>query len=337
MSKKANPTVIGAFALGAVALVVAGVAIFGSGKFFQHRPRAVAFFQGSIQGLTVGSGVTLRGVEVGSVASIQLQLDLKKMQPVIPVYVEFDTSRFKPIPGETEPTVAELTDQGLLKEAIARGLHARLATQSFVTGQLLVELELDPNEPRHVFGYDPSIVEIPTSESDLEKLKKTLTELPLEEIANRAALVLDDAHRILSSEEIPKILERYADSGKNLDLLLTDARDAVPKLVDEVHTTADSAREVLGQAKSTLNSVQNTLSTADHLLAGEVRDAVRVAIAALVKAEKTLGDADGLIAPNSPQRYDIDQTLRNLTATTRALRVFAEDIERRPNALVVGR
>ena len=48
MSKKANPTIIGGFVLGAIAVVVAGVAIFGSGKFFEHRPRAVAFFEGDI-------------------------------------------------------------------------------------------------------------------------------------------------------------------------------------------------------------------------------------------------------------------------------------------------
>jgi hypothetical protein len=37
VSKKANPTIIGGFVLGAIAVVVAGVAIFGSGKFFEHR------------------------------------------------------------------------------------------------------------------------------------------------------------------------------------------------------------------------------------------------------------------------------------------------------------
>jgi paraquat-inducible protein B len=50
-----------------------------------------------------------------------------------------------------------------------------------------------------------------------------------------------------------------------------------------------------------------------------------------------LANSDSVVAPNSPQRYDLDQTLRNLTATTRALRVFAEGLERRPNSIVVGK
>ena len=35
MSKKTNKTLIGAFVVGAIALVVAGVLIFGSGKFLR--------------------------------------------------------------------------------------------------------------------------------------------------------------------------------------------------------------------------------------------------------------------------------------------------------------
>jgi paraquat-inducible protein B len=50
-----------------------------------------------------------------------------------------------------------------------------------------------------------------------------------------------------------------------------------------------------------------------------------------------LADADNLIGPNSPQRYDIDQTLRSLSAASRALRLFADNLERRPNAIIMGK
>ena len=59
MSKKANPTLVGGFALGAIALAVLAIALLGSGSLFSYRPKAVAFFQGNIQGLTVGAPVTL--------------------------------------------------------------------------------------------------------------------------------------------------------------------------------------------------------------------------------------------------------------------------------------
>jgi paraquat-inducible protein B len=328
VSKKANPTIIGGFVLGAIAFVVVAVAVFGSGKFFSRHPRAVAFFQGNIQGLTVGSTVTLRGVEVGSVKAIHLNLDVKTMEPIIPVYMEFDPDRLR-IPRGVF-TEAELLKQDPLKLAIAKGLHARLATQSLVTGQLIVDLDLDPNEPRRFTGADPSTVEIPTTESDIDKLKKALTQLPLDQIATSALQLLQDADRLVKSDEIPKLLTSLVSVSDNLNALVAGTRDDLPKLIADLRELTHSTGETLGAAKT-------TLTTANQLLTGDVRDAVRVAIGTLSRAEKVLANTNGLLAPDSPQRYDIDQTLRNLTATTRALRVFAEGLERRPNSLVVGK
>jgi len=328
MSKKANPTIIGGFVLGGIAIVVAAVAVFGSGKFFSRHPRAVAFFQGNIQGLTVGSTVTLRGVEVGSVTAIQMNLDVKNMQPIIPVYMEFDPDRLR-IPHGTF-TEAELLKQEPLKLAITKGLHARLATQSLVTGQLIVDLNLDPNEPRHFTGADPSTVEIPTAESDIDKLKKALTTLPLDQIAASALQLLEDVDRVVKSDEIPKLLNSLVSVSNNLDGLVADTRDDLPKVIGDLRELTHSTGETLGAAKT-------TMTTANQLLTGDVREAVRVAIGTLQKTEKLMTNTNSLLAPDSAERFDIDQTLRNLTATTRALRVFAEGLERRPNSLVVGK
>ena len=329
MSTKANPTKNGGLVLGAIALTEAAIAIFGSGKFFRYHPRAVAFFQGNIQGLTVGSAVNLRGVEIGSVTAIQLRLDVKTMEPIIPVYVEFDPSRLMVSTGGAF-SQEELAAQHPLKVAIDNGLHARLATQSLVTGQLVVELDLDPGESRRFTGADPSTVEIPTSESDFDKLKKALTQLPLDQIAASALQLLQDADRVVKSDEIPKLLTSLVSVSDNVNDLVAATRDDLPELIADV-------REVKNSTKDALASAKTTLTTANQLLTGDVREAVRVAIGSLERAQKLLANSDSLIAPNSPQRYDLDQTLRNLTATTRALRVFAEGLERRPNSLVMGK
>ena len=67
MSKSANKTLIGAFVVGATALLLLAIAVFGSGKLFQTTSRYVLFFDGSISGLSVGSPVLFRGVPVGRV------------------------------------------------------------------------------------------------------------------------------------------------------------------------------------------------------------------------------------------------------------------------------
>ena len=73
MSKQANKTVIGAFVIGAVALIVVAIVIFGSGKFFRERRTHVSFFDGSVRGLRIGAPVAFRGVTIGTVTNIKVK------------------------------------------------------------------------------------------------------------------------------------------------------------------------------------------------------------------------------------------------------------------------
>lgn len=335
MSRKANPTAIGIFVLGAIALLVVGLAVFGSGKFFTRQTRIVAFFHGNIQGLNVGSAVTLRGVDVGTVTAIQLRYDVDTARLLIPVYMELDPSRLQ----LSEPlTAAELATHEPLKAAIAKGLHARLASQSLVTGQLLVELNFDPNEPSSVTGADPSTVEIPTAQSDIEKLKGALSRLPLDEIAASALKLMQDSDRLVNSPDVTKMLNDLVGASDNLDELITAVRGDLPALIADLRETSGAGHDTMVSAQDAMKELRTTLATArQQIVASDVPGATKAAIAALQQAQKALADANSLIAPNSPQRYDIDQALRNLTATTRSLRVFADDLERRPNAVIVGK
>jgi hypothetical protein len=58
MSKKASPALIGGFVIGAVALLVIAVLVFGSGRLFRDVTRHVVHFEGSIKGLRVGTSST---------------------------------------------------------------------------------------------------------------------------------------------------------------------------------------------------------------------------------------------------------------------------------------
>ena len=87
MSKKASPTLIGAFVVSATVLAAAGILIFGSGKFFADETEFVMYFNRSVRGLDVGAPVVFRGVPVGSVSDINAIWKPEIKDVRIPVHV----------------------------------------------------------------------------------------------------------------------------------------------------------------------------------------------------------------------------------------------------------
>jgi len=202
---------------------------------------------------------------------------------------------------------------------------------------LVVELDLNSNEPRTFVGADPSTIEIPTSASDIQKIKNALGRIPLERIADSMLRVLDDADRLISSPEIPTLLQHLTKASDNLDRLLASVDADLDPLVTNLNHTMTSAQDTLADGRRALAEMRTALATANHLMTTSIDEAARGAAVTLQKADKVLGDADSLIGPTSPQRYDIEQTLRNLSNASHALRLFAEDLQRKPNNLVMGK
>ena len=81
MAKKVNKTLIGGFVVGALALIVAGVLIFGSGKFFQESYKYVLFFKGSLKGIRGLTARVARASRRQTVLAGWLGADYKAVRP----------------------------------------------------------------------------------------------------------------------------------------------------------------------------------------------------------------------------------------------------------------
>ncbi len=142
MGKKANPTVIGGFVVGAVALAVAGVLVFGSGKFWTTTVPWVSYFPGSVKGLQIGAPVTFRGVKIGQVTNIKATFDIREEPFTIltPVYWDLEPDRITTIGISTaeEAKIVAEAKRPMASMLIKRGLRAQLQLQSFVTGQKFI-------------------------------------------------------------------------------------------------------------------------------------------------------------------------------------------------------
>ena len=144
MNKKISPTLIGAFVIGAIALLVIAIIVFGSGRLFKQTREFVLYFETSVNGLRVGAPVKFKGVEIGSVKNIVLQLEKDTQVARIPVIIEIDLEKLTA--RGAAGTIAE--DREAFRKAITDlGLRGQLLMESLVTGLLYVGLDFFPGTP----------------------------------------------------------------------------------------------------------------------------------------------------------------------------------------------
>ncbi|HUC61427.1 MAG TPA: MlaD family protein [Alphaproteobacteria bacterium] len=336
MSKRANPVLVGGFIVGAIALVVLALVLFGSVSLFVTRPVAVAYFEGSVSGLSVGAPVTLRGVPVGSVTDIQLVYDSEHKKIYIPVYMEFTPGKLHRIAGQNQ--------KPSLQGAIESGLRAQLQVQSLVTGQLSVEVSFQPGTPIHLVGLDKSVPEIPTVPSTFDVFKAKLSDLPLRELADAAIKTLRDLDALLGSQDAKTLLASLSGSAKAFQGTMQDLQGEIGPLLGNLQKTLTDAQATLKETEKlsadTRKNVDQVATTANAGMAQtfkQLQQTLAESDATLAATQKTVAAAGTLVAQNSQQRADLDELLRNLTIASESIRSFAEQIDRNPNAVIMGK
>jgi paraquat-inducible protein B len=319
---RSRAAVVGGFILGALVLCVAGILFFGGLRWFSPSSRVVVFFSESLAGLDVGAPVTYHGVRIGSVEGIAIRFSPDTMTVQIPVYLEIQLDRLI-LDGKT------WGDKGPDYERLTRaGLRAQLALQSFVTGQLRVDVDFRPGTPAQLVGAAPGVPEIPVLQSELSQLRGELTELRLRELTETAQQALASIGRL--SDHI----------DARLDPLTQSAHRTLDAATQTLQTTDEAVRRVQADASVALRDLDAVLVLSRRQLdarGGELSRALTSADRALGQAETLLASLKGLAEPRSQFRSDLEATVHDLAASASSLRNFAETIERNPNALLIGR
>jgi paraquat-inducible protein B len=322
MNGKANKAVIGAFVLGALVLLVVGVLIFGSGKLFADTRKFVVYFDGSVKGLNIGSPVVFRGVKIGSVTDIEITFDPQEMAATIPVIIEIERDRFR----------GRESDREYFKELIAKGLRAQLQMQSMVTGQLAVYVDFFPGTPVVLRGTDTEYPEIPSILSKGEELKKTLAELPLEDLVAKTHSAMEGIDRLVNSPELHEAVS-------SLDTTAKEVQEMVRTVEREVRSLGEESRKASEAATRTLNEAERFLAMregASGELARNINETLAEARAAFDKSEKTL-EAVRLTASDERSTYQLQQALRELAEAARSINTLVGFLERHPEALLQGK
>lgn len=296
MSKHASPTVVGTFVVAALALAVAAVVILGGARFFHETERFVVFFEDSVNGLRVGAPVKFRGIEIGAVKDVRVNMAGAVRDPAhirIAVIIELDIDRL------TAGGVSGLDfhDRAQVRKLVDAGLRAELDTESLVTGVRYIALDVRPKAPANLVN-DPNVkyAEIPSVRGALaglpDKVDRVLTrlaEVDFEAIGHSLQATVDDAHALLGSQDLKNTVH-------GLDELTQHVNRTVGDLDQAVRGLTPAVTEIGQAAKST----------------------------------------GRMVAPDSTFGTQLGQALTELSAAARAIRRLAEHIDRDPGSLLRG-
>ncbi len=305
--KKTSPVAIGSFMIGSLVLGVLFIIFFSTADMFKEKHEFVAFFSGSVKGLSVGSPVLFRGVPVGQVKSVQLLLSGDETDAVwIPVVFEVRNDSVVNIDHLEVEDPEEYVNQ-LIKD----GLRAKLIMGSLITGQLIIMLDFYPDEPAHYFGKVERLQEIPTTISDMEKIEEILKGFNIKQLVEEATESFKQINDLLKSKNLAKGLVSFANTMENTEAMTGKLNEAIDPLVDSLTATLaeyEKSGKTLGQP---------------------VRELI-------VQAKTTLKEFQDVVEDGNAMNYKITTVLDEMAVTLRAFRQLAEQLERNPEAILRG-
>ena len=332
---------VGALALTGLVLLGLAIAAVG-GQWFSPRDRAVMRFERSVYGLNVGAPVVLRGVRVGQVTAVGLA-PAGAGGLAMPVTAEFDRALLRDVLGADAPA-----DGGALALLIQRGLVARLATQSLLTGLLYVDLDLQPGRAV-VAAAAPAaaLPAIPTEATRLQTLQAQLESLDLAQIGSDLAATAASARQLLAGPEAQLLLRRSADAAVQLQQLAQALQQQLPPLARSAEATLADTRRQLATLAPAMAQATGQVGTAAQQVGAAAAQAQALAqaglpmVAEVQRASLALGQAASTLrdaaADDSALRLNADRALQDVASAARALRELGELLERHPDALLRGR
>ncbi len=305
MARKISKAGVGAFVVCGVLLLVLGIVALGGKSMLNKNVEYSLYFDGSVNGLSLGAPVVFRGVPLGSVTKISLVPNRKEGRGVlIAVKVQLSPEAFG---GRNGGEVSESVRHRLFKRMVDNGLRARLHLNSVITGQYRVDLDLFPDAPPVYYSNNPDL-EIPTILSPLDNLAKTLEGMPLQDMANELRNSLTKLSALLSNGD--------------LDAALKDLR-----------TTLRDTAEIAENLKGNLASAGKELPGA----MASFRLAMDQVASAAKSADGTARTASALLDNNSPVIRKLQQSMQDFSAASRSMRELAETLERNPEAMLLGK
>jgi len=294
MSEKASALRIGIFVTVGVAIVLAALFLFGIRSAFQPTHEFETYTTGDVEGLSVGSVVTLRGVEVGKVVEVGFSWNLYEAKPPACVVVRCAVKQ------DITPRAWGTDWKADVRKVVDQGLRAVVQTNG-ITGSSIIALQtLDPKlyPPLHV-PWTPKYLYVPSAPSQLGRLLASvdrtlanLEKLDVGGLSRSLTRLLDTADGTL--QNINKL--NVAELSRSANTTIQDAGSAIR----EIQGLAQDARTDLkamkldavgSDANRLLDNLDARLSALLDKLAGVDVRALNDTLAGTRDAARSLNEA----------------------------------------------
>ncbi len=352
MGTKPNYFKIGLFVLLAVMILLISMIIFGANLFDKERLYFETYFDNSVHGLSVGSPVEARGVQIGRVEEISfvgdrysLPMDSNEfsryaryVMAVVSVDPEFMRGVTEDQPGDR------------LQQLVAEGMRIRYATE-ILSGIGYLEAEfLDPNRFIELpFNWTPEHVYLPSAPGELTTLKDSvdkilykLEKIDIEKMSDTTQHLLSSMDQAIADANVPGVSER-------IQSLLVQAEQKI-KAIDAVGMNQEvfdvlaslkgavqdvNVPKLSSQAQTLLAQANQAMGELNALLARPQTDPLPANLPLVVdQLYTTLQRIDRLIAGKSPQ---IDRVLEDTREIAENLKQLTESLSRNPSNIIFSK
>ncbi|KEQ18742.1 MlaD family protein [Endozoicomonas numazuensis] len=318
MNKKRYSIFAGLFVIAMIGLAV-GLAMFvGTGSYSSNsKERYELIYDSSVMGLNIGAPVTLRGVKIGEVTDIRTQLYVDREEllntVVIDIYPDMVISKGGEVPED------------IMEQLVARGLAAKLKTQSLLTGLLYVEVDFYKANSQTI-PVSSQYPQLPTVPTDLETITQDLDKMNLPELISDLKSIAHNLNTISGSEAFQKMPGNLNKAFAQFGSMSEDMAKSMSDMRDEFVPMADSmdqmSRAIEKELPKTLGKVNEVLAT------------VEVTLKAVEQTTAALGDT---MAPDSPLMFQLERSSKDISRSADAVRELAELLEEQPGSVLSGR
>lgn len=225
-----------------------------SERQFNYTLLYVMHFEGSLRGLNPGAPVEYRGIKMGEVRDIKIELDPDTYEIKIPVLIAFQPERI----SFSESAVDH--PQEALETLVAKGLRAQLKPGNLITGQMYIDLDHFPEEELKTISSGGRYPVFPTVAAALDTITKSVTDLaakvdrmPLLQITQNLNETVSGLKKIVNAPE-------SISAVRNLD-------SALANINRFANTANEHADPVMSELLESLKTLSSTLDTAQRTIA----------------------------------------------------------------------